>query len=550
LSKNLAFDQMKVNVLATTEKGMFVDTFDLYVARHRRQFIAQAAVELNVEEQTVKKDLGRVLLKLEELQDQQISQTMAPKEPAPNMTPQERDAALRLLHDPNLLDRIVADFDVVGETTNKLVGYLAAVSRKLDQPLAIIIQSSSAAGKTSLMEAVLAFVPPEDQVKYSAMTGQSLFYMGETDLQHKILAIVEEEGAQRATYALKLLQSEGALTIASTGKDSSTGRMVTQEYRVEGPVMIFLTTTAIKIDEELLNRCIVLSVDENREQTRAIHCFQRRRQTLVGLLADQDRKETLALHCNAQRLLRPLLVANPFAESLTFLDDKTRTRRDHLKYLTLIRAVALLHQHQRPVKTTLHHDRLVEYIEVTLDDIAVANRLACEVLGRSVDELPPQTRRLLNLVDDMVTADCKRQAMDRTDYRFGRRDIREFTGWGHTQLKVHLKRLEELEYLLIHRGGRGQSFVYELLYEPSPDAGSRFLARLIDVEQLRRQYDGNLAGSNGEKSGRGRGQVGVKSGLSRPLEIDASADGPIGMPASDAKVSRNANVDEEIFVTS
>ena len=152
--------------------------------------------------------------------------------------------------------------------------------------------------------------------KYSAMTGQSLFYMGETNLKHKILAIVEEEGAERASYALKLLQSEGALTIASTGKDASTGRMVTQEYRVEGPVMIFLTTTAIKIDEELLNRCIVLSVDENREQTRAIHQFQRRRQTLDGLLADQDRKETLTLHRNAQRLLRPLLVANPYAESL------------------------------------------------------------------------------------------------------------------------------------------------------------------------------------------------------------------------------------------
>ena len=235
--------------------------------------------------------------------------------------------------------------------------------------------------------------------------------MGETDLKHKILAIVEEEGAQRATYALKLLQSEGALTIASTGKDASTGRLVTEEYRVEGPVMIFLTTTAIKIDEELLNRCVVLSVDENREQTRAIHQFQRRRQTLAGLLADHDRKETLALHRNAQRLLRPLLVANPYAEWLTFLDDKTRTRRDHLKYLTLIRAIALLHQYQRPITTAVHHERKVEYIEATLEDIAVANRLACEALGRSADELPSQTRRLLGLVDEMVTADCKRLAL-------------------------------------------------------------------------------------------------------------------------------------------
>ena len=46
---------------------------------------------------------------------------------------------------------------------------------------------------------------------------------------------VEEAGAEKASYALKLLQSEGELTIASTGKDPQTGRMVTQEYHVQGP---------------------------------------------------------------------------------------------------------------------------------------------------------------------------------------------------------------------------------------------------------------------------------------------------------------------------
>ncbi len=549
LAKNLAFDQLKVNILASTDHGMYVDTFDLYVARHRRQFTAQAAIELGVEENTIKKDVGRVLLKLEELQDEQIARAMEPEAPPPSMTPEEKEAALKLLRDPHLLDRIVADFDVVGETTNKLVGYLAAVSRKLDQPLAIIIQSSSAAGKTSLMEAVLAFVPPEDQVKYSAMTGQSLFYVGESDLKHKILAIVEEEGAERASYALKLLQSEGELMIASTGKDASTGRLVTQEYRVAGPVMIFLTTTAIKIDEELLNRCIILSVDENREQTKAIHQLQRRRQTLAGLLAAQDRQETLALHRNAQRLLRPLLVANPYAESLTFLDDKTRTRRDHVKYLTLIRTIALLHQYQRPIKYAAHGERQVEYIEVTLDDIAVANRLASEALGRSVDELPPQTRRLLTLIDDMVVAACERQGVDRADYRFSRRDVREFTGWGHTQLKIHLKRLEELEYLLVHRGVRGQSFVYELLYEPPPDAGKRFLARLLDVERLR-QYDGDQSGSNGQQSVTGRPQVGAKPGRGRPRKNATTADAASTPQQAEPQVVATANLDQQIAIPS
>ncbi|WP_240980022.1 hypothetical protein [Ramlibacter agri] len=175
------------------------------------------------------------------------------------------------------------------EATNKLVGYLAAVSRKLDRPLAVVIQSSSAAGKSSLMDAVLAFVPEEERVQYSAMTGQSLFYMGQTNLKHKILAIAEEEGAHRAAYALKLLQSEGELTIASTGTDPSTGNLVTQEYRVEGPMSLFMTTTAIDIDEELMNRCLVLSVNEDREQTRAIHRLQRERRTLAGLTKKHER---------------------------------------------------------------------------------------------------------------------------------------------------------------------------------------------------------------------------------------------------------------------
>ena len=232
-----------------------MDTLDLYAAKQRASYIAQAAIELKLTEETIKTDLGKILLKLEQLQEEQIRKTLEPKpvEAVPISEP-ERQAALSLLKSPDLLARIVADFEaigLVGETTNKLMGYLAACSRKLDAPLAVVLQSSSAAGKSSLMDAVLALMPEEERIKYSAMTGQSLFYMGQTNLKHKILAIVEEEGASRASYALKLLQSEGELTIASTAKDPATGNLVTQEYRVEGPVMIFLTTTAIQIDEEL-----------------------------------------------------------------------------------------------------------------------------------------------------------------------------------------------------------------------------------------------------------------------------------------------------------
>ena len=519
LEKNTIVGILRVNLLVTRGESLHVDSFDLYSSRHRVMYSKQAGEELGVKEEVVSRDLGKVLWKLEELQRQMIQKALEPKEQEVTLGAEEKAEALELLRDPRLLERILGDFErcgVVGEETNKLASYVAVVSRLLEAPLAILVQSSSAAGKSALMEAVLAMLPEEQRVQYSAMTGQSLFYMGETDLKHKVLAIVEEEGAARAAYALKLLQSEGVLSIASTGKDGTTGRLITHQYRVEGPVMLFLTTTAIDLDEELLNRCLVLTVNEDRTQTQAIHRKQREAQTLEGLLARRERNEILRVHQNAQRLLKPLFVVNPYARKLTFLDSQTRTRRDHMKYLTLIRSIALLHQYQRPRKTVTHRGQTLEYVEVTLEDIATANRLACEVLGHSLDELPPQTKRLLLLTDEMVSGECERQKIEREDFRFSRKNVRRFTKWSDSQLKRHLSRLEELEYLLVHRGGRGQSFVYELVFERQGDSGKPVLPGLIDLEKLSGySYDRKKSGLEEEKSGPSLPQVRGVSGVVR-----------------------------------
>ncbi len=527
LPKNLAVGVLKVNVMASSEDGRFhVDTLDLYAARARAVFVQQASIELGVNEGVLKTDLGRVLLKLEALQDDAIREALAPKEPtAPAMTEADQAEALALLKSPKLMARIVDDFEacgVVGERTNKLVGYLAAISRLLDRPLAVVIQSSSAAGKSSLMDAVLAFVPEEARTKYSAMTGQSLFYMGQTSLKHRILAIAEEEGASRASYAMKLLQSEGELTIASTGTDPATGNLITQEYRVEGPTMLMMTTTAIDLDEELLNRCLVLTVDEDREQTRRIHALQREKRTLAGLAKREAKTAILATHQNAQRLLRPLAVVNPYADRLTFLDDRTRTRRDHEKYLTLIDAITLLHQHQREVKTAQVAGRSVEYIEATLDDIAQANAIAHEVLGRSLDELPPQTRRLLAAIVAHVHEQMRSRAVGRADARFTRKQLREATGWGDTQLRLHLERLVALEHLIGHREGAGGKFTYELVFDGDA-AAAVHLSGLIDVDGLRdatttpksRGVEPEVAGQTDELAVRVRGDSGPVAARSR-----------------------------------
>jgi DNA primase catalytic core len=530
LAKNLAYDVMKVNVLVERGEAFHVDTFDLRAAKPKAAYTAQAAAELRIDEELLKADLRKVLRKLEELQEANIKGALEPKSaPTVAIAEPEREAAMALLRAPDLPERILADLEacgLVGERVNKLVAYLAATSRKLESPLAVLVQSSSAAGKSSLMDAILALLPEEERIKYSAVTGQSLFYVGDRDLKHKVLAIVEEEGASRAAYALKLLQSEGELVIASTGKDPETGELKAQEYRVEGPVMLFTTTTAADIDPELQNRCLVLAIDEGREQTIAIHALQRHKRTLDGLIARAHKAEILAIHRNAQRLLRPLGVLNPYAPRLTFPDTATRLRRDHEKYLTLIDTIALLHQCQRPVKRAVEAGKPIEYVEATLEDIALANELAHEVLGRSLDELPPQTRRVLTLLDRFVAERARAIGAERSQVRFSRRELREATTVGDTQLRLHLERLVLLEYVLVHRGARGQSFVYELLYDGQGQDGRPFVPGLIEVERLRATATtanlagekAGFAGASANLAGSTRGQRGPNAGGSRGSE--------------------------------
>ena len=497
-------EALKVNVLvgldapsadeqSTAPDGaaLHVDTLDLYQAKQRQVFAKCAAGELRVEEHILQRDLGRLLLRLEQVIEERAKAAESPVAAPAAMTSAQTAEALAFLRDESLTERIMADVErvgLVGEPHNALVAYLACISRKLAAPLAVLIQSTSAAGKSLLMDTVLALVPPEDRVHYSAMTGQSLFYLGETDLKHRILAIAEEEGVRQAAYALKVLQSQGELTIASTGKDPATGMLVTQQYRVEGPVMLFLTTTAIDVDEELVNRCLVLTINESREQTRRILKRQRSARTLAGLVATSEAESIRKLHQNVQRLLRPLAVVNPYAENLTFLDDRTRMRRDHAKYLTLIEAITLLRQHQREIKTLRQQGAAIEYIEVTLADIALANRLAHEVLGRSLDELPPQTRRVLGLIETFVDEQMQQRSVLRADVRFTRRELRSRCGMSDAAIRVHLERLVAMEYVRLVIGKNGQRFEYELLFDGALERSEPQMMGLIDVEALRAAY--------------------------------------------------------------
>ncbi len=450
IPKRVVPGTLRVTVMVSAGERFFVDAIDLYAAKARAAYAEAAAKELRSTAERLGQELGRVLLGTEETQTKATSDD---QEPVPMPSGEQRERAMELLEAKDLIDQVADAFStlgVVGERDGALVAWLTLTSRLSDRPLGAVIQSSSSAGKSTLADAALSLIPAEATVSYSAMTGQALYYLGETDLAHKVLAIAEEQGAQRATYALKLLVSEGRLAIAAAGKDPATGRLTTHTYEVTGPVALLMTTTAAELDEELANRLLVIAVTEGRAQTRAVQAAQRDAETIEGLVARSRRAGLIALHHAAQRLLQPIAVVNPHAPDLTFSDRATRHRRDNAKLLGVIRAVTLAHQHQRPRRQVAVEGRSVTYVETTPDDVATAERLCAEVLGHTTDELAPPTRRLLEATRAFVK--------EHDGAAFTRRELREATGIGDTQMKVHLARLVDLEYVVANRAGPATTY--------------------------------------------------------------------------------------------
>jgi hypothetical protein len=128
------------------------------------------------------------------------------------------------------------------------------------------------------------------------------------------------------------------------------------------------------------------------------------------------------------------------------------------------------------------------------------------------------------------------------DFRLGRSLVagnrHERTGLGNTQAKIHLGRLEELEYVVLHAAGRGVA--YELVYDGRGNDGTPFLTGLIDLEKLGHGYDAKWSalkakwsGGRRQRSGFGRPPVGPESGGGRtvPIAISRNADGPKSSPA-------------------
>jgi DNA primase catalytic core len=450
---------MRAELIGTTEgedtRRAYVDTVDLYSARSRALY-AQAASSIGLETPHVERDLLAMLDALEAERDARFCDT----DPGPHIiTDEERQAGLELLSSPDLISRIEADLGTVGyvgESVNKLLLYLAATSRKMPDPISVIVSSQSASGKSYLIDTVKALMPEEDVVSMTSLSDQALNYMSEDGLQHKFLVMGEAVHSPSVEHQIREMLSAKELSRLVAVKDEKTGKLSSRLVRKPVLVSLAMSTTTTDVNPENASRFFVVSTDESESQTKEVQRVQRSKYTLERIAVREDEKPAIiARHRAAQRLLRPLAIVNPYAQLLGFPARMMRTRRDNERFLDLIASVAFLRQYQKAMKTD---DRGREYVLCDLTDYEIAHRIMSAILPLTLSNFPRAASDLYASFRALVKLQAEAEGLLPVEVVISQRELREATGLSQLIVKRGVRTLCDYEYLVevgsFQRGSR------------------------------------------------------------------------------------------------
>ena len=462
--KDIFVSSLRVNVRAEYAGIKAIDNVDLYAARSRSAFAMSLAGLFSLEPTRIERDLMKMIDSLEAQRDKKL----ALSDPAPTpMSAEEKALGLSLLEDPDLFDRIAADMSEMGyvnEDANKQIVYLAAVSRLLPQPLNVYIQAGSAGGKSALLSTLERLLPPESAIKAFTISPQAFHYVPEDGFLNKVFIMGEAIHDEDIEAMVRQMQSEGELSRLVTLKDLKSGEYKARLLKKPVKMSFMVTSTALQLHPENASRCLILTVDESPAQTEEVQKWMGKKRSVHARAEEVQR--IIARHQAAQRLLEPIGISNPLAPHIKFPKERPTMRRAFEQFLTLMDAACFLRQKQKQVRLWRNPltDKDERFIECDIEDYRVAWRLFKEaVFKANAADIPAGTRRLYELIRQMLAGMGKEQGIPVTELSFIQKDLREYTRLGSEFIKKHLRFLVDYEYLQLGGGKlHGTRFSYRL----------------------------------------------------------------------------------------
>lgn len=489
-------DRMRTTLKIQVEHLSIRHNLDLYNDTQVEKLIRKVAEKLEIGTSVITAALTDLTDLLEQYRLEQLEKQGQQHDKRKILTEAEQRQAKLYLSAPNLIERTREDIGkagVIGEENNRLLMYLIFTSRKRENPLHVISLGSSGIGKTHLQEKVSALIPEEDKLESTSLTAAAIYYFGRHDLRNKLVLIEDLDGAEQALFPIRELQSKKKI-IRTVPFKNTKGETKSIQLVVEGPVTIAGCTTKESLYEDNANRSFLIYIDESKAQDEKIMDYQRKHS--AGKIDTADQQKLIKQFQDMQRVLQPVQIRNPFAESLKIPDEVFKPRRTNAHYLAFVELITFYHQYQR--EKQYDQETGEEFIATTLEDIAEANKLMKEILLRKSDELNGATRTYLERLKEYL------QSNKQTDYT--NREIRQHLRIKGTTLRRYHNELLSGGMLRIKQGKKNTGYSYEVVsYEEYTKLHERINGMLDEI--LNRLRAGEPSVSHSKNGSPKRNQV-------------------------------------------
>jgi len=481
---------LKVHMSVVDNENKFYDHVNLLSHRSRAGFCTVCGKYLDINSVKIEHDLHMIVEYFDKKREQSLIGDDESLEP---LTAEEEKEGIEFLKRGDLLETIAEDMELmgyVGDDEAKKLVYLSASSRVMSSPVSVIIRSESSSGKSYLIETVEKLIPSVDVLSLTSLSDQSLTYMKSGGLVHKFLTLGEAVHNDTVEHQIREMLSSKKLSRLVTVKDPKTGELTTKLQEAKAIVAAAMSTTGYDVNPENASRCFVITLDESDEQTRMIHQHQRSKYTL----SNQHRKENLipkiiSKHHSAQRLLKNILIVNPYSQYLNFPVNRMRTRRDHERFMDLIACIAHLRQYQK----TIMHENGKDYIFCDLKDYSYAYEIMVKkVLARTLSDFSPSDIQLYDMVKELAKKKASEDNVKMSEVVLTQREIRDYSCKGHEWVKFYLRRLVDYEAIIKNSAGRGSKGLYLLSSDDSllePDFKDILTPEHLKEELLKNHLD-------------------------------------------------------------
>ncbi len=325
-------------------------------------------------------------------------------------------AAPAIAHEQHILPKLyadIADAGLIGEQDTAAIVMLAMASLRFDREhiVSVAIKGQSSSGKSNAMNRVLeawAEVRPDgdhgEYIRFGSVSPKALVYE-KRRYEHRMLVMEEAIGISKredeVATQLRLMLSEGYFEhLVTDGTEGiKTRDRGTESIRKQGPTGFMVTTTLLKLEEELETRLVSVFADESEDQTARIIRSAARAASVEALratrrLSDDWRQFTGWLRDGANAQV--VLDEDAWRMAAGLSSRLVRGRRDIGKVIGLIKAHAMLHQ--------LHRAQDDGHVVADMADYAAIAKLLRPVLDREHQTVVPEhVRKVVAAVEAATT---------------------------------------------------------------------------------------------------------------------------------------------------